>query len=613
MADLVFSRARYAGGPVDLVFGATDAPPAPDPVYVHATVVLAPIGVTGLAFYDNRNPRRATTSAALPFQPGVARALETAMPWGLSARHLGGTDSPWQTAKPASNETTSPWVVSTRLRAERSVPWALGAAAETTAALVHQVAAQLRAAAVSAPWQQAQARAVQAALVHQAARSHVRQAVAPWELAARMQALATARWGSGVARAVELRAPWEIGRPVPPGREVWPVIIEPPFPPRVPSTHLVFACPPWAGGPVHLVFGHVCGLPPGPQAPVYILPARFYMAVHTLIAHRLPDLTELSIFDVSLSADSGSFAWTFSASGPISLFDALAPDAGLPAQIRITLDGMPFVFAVDSLQREERFGKRGVRISGRSATALLARPYARETTRLSSSPATAQQLALAALEFTGVDLDWGLTDWLVPAGAWSHLGTPLGAVQAIVEAAGGYLQSHRSAATLLARHPYPELPGGVPGGPWNWGGAFAVDVELALDALITQAIERRDGPDINGVYVSGTNAGVLALVKRSGSAADKLASLVTDPLITASEAAMQRGLSVLGAAGAKHLVQIDLPILTGAGQPGVLDVGQLVQINAISPWRGRVRSVSVNAAMPKARQTVGLERHLEEV
>ena len=76
-------------------------------------------------------------------------------------------------------------------------------------------------------------------------------------------------------------------------------------------------------------------------------------------------------------------------------------------------------------------------------------------------------------------------------------------------------------------------------------------------------------------------------------------------------AARQRGLSVLGAAGAKYFVRLELPVLTGLAQPGVLDVGQLVQINAAQPWRGRVRSVSVNAKRPSLRQTITLERHLE--
>lgn len=333
------------------------------------------------------------------------------------------------------------------------------------------------------------------------------------------------------------------------------------------------------------------------------------MAVHSLAANMLPSLDSVPIFDVSLAADSGSTVWTFSASAPASVFDQLYTAPGeLPPNIRITLDGMQWVFIVDSLQRTEQFGQRGTRLAGRSATALIGQPYSPESASLSDAPYTAQQLAAQALDLTGVALDWDIDDWLIPAGAWSHAGTPLAAVQAIAEAAGGYVNSHRSAATLLVRHPYPTLPGGIPGGPWNWGGAFPADVELAPDSIITSAIERKDGPAINGVYVSGANQGVLAHVKRGGTAGNVLASMITDPLITATEAAQQRGLSVLGAAGAKHMVQISLPILTGPSQPGVLDVGQLVQINESTPWRGRVRSVSVQGKA--ARQSIQLERHL---
>lgn len=334
------------------------------------------------------------------------------------------------------------------------------------------------------------------------------------------------------------------------------------------------------------------------------------MAVHSIEAHLLPGLTSIPIFDVSLSADSGSFAWTFSASGPADLFDELAPTGGLPPSIRITLDGIQWVFVVDSLQRQEQFGKRSTRLAGRSATALIGNPYSREAARLSTTARNAQQLAAAALNLTGVGMDWGIDDWLVPAGAWSHTGTPLAAVQAIAEAAGGYVNSHRSDPTLLVRHPYPTLPGGVPGGPWNWASVAAADVELAASAIITSSIDRRDGPDVDGIYVSGAAQGVLAHVKRAGAAGAKLANMVTDPLITANVAAQQRGLSVLGAAGAKHLVQISLPVLTGGANPGVLDVGQLVQINDSVPWRGRVRSVGVQATQPKVRQTITLERHL---
>lgn len=609
--DLVFGRPRYAGGAVDLVFGGGDGEITPDPVTVTGSIVFGGLSISAFALYDNRNPRRVTNAAAMPWEPAGHESMEPLAPWTLSKRELEPRSARWEVAAHRLGERSSGWMISGLLASTVTSRYSLARHVLDARDMVYQAARKLDRFTASS-WDTSASRSVWLSGVYQAALTLLAGGDVSWQVGRSFEALGIARHGSGTPRAVRICAPWEISRVPPSGREVWPPPGTGVQPPRVISTHLVFACPPWAGGSVTLIFGRVCGTaPPHPGATLFILPARFYMAVHSLTAHRLPDLTEIPIFDLQLSADSGSFAWTFSARAPVGAFDALAPTSGLPAQLRITLDDIEFVFLVDSLAREDRFGARSVRLAGRSVTALLAAPYAREATWLNAEASTAQQLAESALEFSGATLDWGITDWLVPAGSWSHRGTPLSALTAIVQAAGGYLQSHRSSPALLARHPYPELPGGITGGPWNWAGGFAADVELAPDALMTRGIERRDGPDINGVYVSGQSAGVLALVKRTGTAADKLASMVVDPLITASEAAGQRGLAIVGAGGPKHLVQIEVPVLTGAGQPGVLNVGQLVQVNDSPPWRARVRGVSVNATMPKVRQALTLERHLE--
>lgn len=343
-----------------------------------------------------------------------------------------------------------------------------------------------------------------------------------------------------------------------------------------------------------------------PAALLYILPARFYMSINNVFAERLPDGAEIPIYQATVSADAGSFAWSFTASGPESLFGLLAPVDGLPVRLRLTINGIAFVFLVESRQRKREFGRRAVQVSGRSATALLGSPWQREATHSAAVARTAQQLAADALDLTGVALDWGLTDWLVPPGAWSHRGTPLSAVLAVAQAAGGHVLSHRSLPTLQVRHPYPTAP-------WAWG-TGAADVELAPDVLIVDGADERGGSDINAVYVSGTTAGVLGRVLRAGTAGDKLAPMVTDALITHVDAARQRGLAILGAAGAKQDVTLDLPVLTGSGaDPGILDVGRLVQVNDAVPWRARVRAVTVSAAMPVVRQSIRLERHLEGV
>lgn len=434
-----------------------------------------------------------------------------------------------------------------------------------------------------------------------------------WSLAAAVDDRSAAPWGRYERRLhIERRGGWGVALPLDGrSRALWlgPML-------RLQPEHRArFGAPvsadlrqwvPWVrfGRELAPGWGIVTPVDPGPvpEALFYILPARFYMTVHSITAERLPDLAEVPIYDVSLAADAGSFGWSFSASGPASLFELLAPSLGLPTQLRVTVDDLQWVFVVETVRRNREFGKAAVSIGGRSATALIGAPWQRSAARTNAEARTAQQLAADALALSGVGVDWGLTDWLVPAGAWNHQGTPLAAVQAIAEAAGGHVLSHRSNATLLVRHPYPTAP-------WEWGAGVA-DVELAPDAIITSAIERRDGPDINAVYVSGTSQGVLAWVKRTGTAGEKLAAMVADPLMTHVDGARQRGLAVLGAAGAKHNVTLDLPVLTGASEPGVLDVGQLVQINEAVPWRGRVRAVNVRGGRPVVRQSVTLERHL---
>jgi len=517
--------------------------------------------------------RKIASGITAPWSASALLRTQLAAPHEVTRVLQPFTDAPWQRAAPLDRFEALPWVITAPADDRRVAPWG-GPYTPTSFEPAAPWAVAMRTdEAAAAPWGRFERLLqIEPESGWGVSRAMDEAALAPWGAFGRMQnVLPRAPWGMARVSDLDQAAPWSrFTRPLSPG---WMVVV------------------PSDPGPV-------------PDALFYILPARFYMTVHNLYAERLPDSADVPIYEATIGADAGSFAWSFTASGPPALFDLLAPVDGLPAQIRIMVDGIAFVFAVESRRRTEKFGQRAVSIAGRSATALVGAPWQRETARSAADPYTAQQLAAAALDLSGVALDWGLTDWLVPAGAWSHQGTPLAAVMAIAQAAGGYVLSHRSAPTLLTRHPYPTAP-------WSWG-AGAADVELAPDALITVAAEERGGNDINAVYASGTTTGVLARVLRTGTAGDKLAAMVTDPLITHVDAARQRGLAVLGAAGAKQAITLELPVLTGAGgDPGILDVGQLVQINAATPWRARVRAVSVSARMASVRQSVTLERHLE--
>ena len=427
----------------------------------------------------------------------------------------------------------------------------------------------------------------------------------PWDRADARPRSARAPWGMAARRHRPLVAPWGLAallpavnrpRPFVPGQIGFGLPVTGPV-------HLEF-CTPSEYDSTDLVLGdHVCLTQPRIPDGTSIASRRTYMQTHSLAAYRLPDMTPVPLTGFDISADEGSFGWTLNANGPDEVLTLLAPTAGLPAQLRVVLDGLTWDVVVEGMRRTRSFNRTGASITARSTAALLADPYVAERAFLNGVPATAQQLVDDALMFTGVTLDWQVTDWMVPAGAWSFTGTPLAAVRRVADSIGALVQCPRTGSVISIRPRYAVLP-------WDWALATP-DVTLALDPLTSEGYERADRPAYEGVYVSGQAQGVLALVKRTGTAPDLLMASVTDALITDLDAARQRGESMLGGAGPQAVMTMTLPVLTGVGEPGVIDVGKLVLVNdPAGAWKGRVRSVAVRADTTSVRQTLTLERHL---
>ena len=112
MAALVFTRARYTGGPVALVFGATGGtvPPEVSAATAVGTTVLGGVQAQGLALYNNRTPLRASTSASLRHQqarPAGAQAANASGP-ALPSGWQGG--AAWTPASASGQRFAAPWL-----------------------------------------------------------------------------------------------------------------------------------------------------------------------------------------------------------------------------------------------------------------------------------------------------------------------------------------------------------------------------------------------------------------------------------------------------------------------------------------------------------------------
>lgn len=439
-------------------------------------------------------------------------------------------------------------------------------------------------------------------------------AATPWrELFRWARPALSVRWGAGKAlpllqalpyavaapSRLTLRVPWEIARCPLPG--VSPRPGDPPLPPRfVGDTDLLFDDA-WPAS-LHLVFGraHHARI----VARVVIPVLRSYLVVNDVTLVRVSNALPLPVLSISLSIDADSWVWGWQASLPASVLGDVLPDGpGEPVEFEATVNGVDFRLLAEKITRDRRFAQARISVSGRGIAAALGDPYAPVVSRSNGADRTAQQLMAEALTVSGVgvgwSLDWQLTDWLVPAGAWSHAGSHIEACARIAEAAGGYVQASRNSRTLAILPRYPAAP-------WDWFG-LTPDFSLPSAATTREAVEWLEKPAYNGVYISGEGMGILGHVTRAGTAGELLAPMIVDALTTHADAARQRGLAVLADTGPQQLLTLETPIFAGVG---IYPVGSFVAFSdGVESRLGIVRSVAINAALPRVRQTLEIECH----
>lgn len=429
-----------------------------------------------------------------------------------------------------------------------------------------------------------------------------------WENAARFTAL---RQDNAMSSAKPLSKDWwtlfqEAMRPL--TGQSYPPVKPPPQPGFTcydPNGDLLFETP-WSGD-THLVFLCADGTlppppPPGPGETIIVPVKRVYIVLNTTTLRRVSDNAMVPTISMSLSLDVDSWAWSFSANLPGAAQSLVEPTTG-PVELKAMVNGTEFRVLAESVSRERVFGQTSIRVSGRGRNAVLDAPYVPSLTFGNTNSRTAQQLMGDVLTFNGVPLGWAvnweLTDWVVPAGVFNHQGSYISALNAIVGAAGGYLLPHPSAMSFTVKHRYPTAP-------WNWA-SVTPDFELPAAVTTRESLEWREKPVYNRVYVSGQQNGILGRVTRATTDGALLAPMVVDPLVTAVDAARQRGRAILSDTGRQIGVGLRLPVLA---ETGVIQPGAFVEyVDGGTTRLGLVRGTSLEIDHPEVWQTLEVETH----
>lgn len=643
LVDLLFDQAAAADA--NLVFGANYIAPRDD-VTVRATL---PLPVVVIKFIP---PARAELLAELPGLTVSTLILRPSVPLNVGVASLPGVVFTGEvryasrTQRPTVGQTAHEWQqavqhedgAAQRQQDATATPAGWGAAWQRGAVSVHGIAHRLPPILVAAPLlrrtgqQQATRLHGATGFAHENAtpiaqirtgvfqntirlrdatrfahqdgdRSKRAGRLALWQNARPLTQRQGTDFQSASRRPVGWRGRYQEAMRPPPGISVW-VIPEPPEPPRcyTPSGHLLFAALAPAGA--HLLFFCENHIEPPDGEPVVVPIRRVYFVINNVTLHRLPDGLPVPVFNLSLSLDAASWTWGFEALLPAAAESRVAPGSnGGPVELVASVNGTAFHVLAESISRERVFGDASIRISGRGRNAVLAAPYAPVMNFQQPQARTARQLMDDVLTLNGIPLgwniDWGLTDWNVPAGVFTQQGTWMEALVAIASAGGGYLIPHPSDQSIRVRHRYPAAP-------WEWS-TVTPDFVLPVDAVARESLRWVEKPGYNRVFVSGEDVGVLGQVTRAGTAGDVLAPMVVDALITEAAAARQRGIAVLADTGQQIEVSLRLPVLA---ETGIIEPGAFVEYQDGSITRlGLVRSTQIEAGMPEVWQTLGVQNH----
>ena len=322
---------------------------------------------------------------------------------------------------------------------------------------------------------------------------------------------------------------------------------------------------------------------------------RVYLVSNSASVVRLRDGMDIPTTSVSIDYDDESWAWQFSASVPlISIAEALEGE-----EVLISINGYEWIMSVDGWSDNKAWNSQSATITGRSRTKELSSSIILPSSYTEAQSRTIIQLAEQEL-ITGWTMNWTAADWLVPGGIYSYNNkAPIDVIAELAEAAGAFVMPHQSNRQISVLPKYKAKP-------WELSSQLA-DIQIPASIMINRGRKREYGTNANGIWITGGNAGcITALVKRTGSGADRLLADTTNSLITDTAGATALGIKLLAESMDRSTDTIELPISA--------DTGLILPGNVLSVPDGKAyaRSFKATAQMSNSklvvRQTIDIER-----
>ena len=334
--------------------------------------------------------------------------------------------------------------------------------------------------------------------------------------------------------------------------------------------------------------------PTPPSGANYTIPDQeVYRMENTITVTLDNDITVIGLSNITLSLDADSYAWQFSS----TLLDP--DDKSLVTQnpdgsakiLHITINGYDWHVLVEKIVTNRIYGQQSISLTGRGLTALLSKPYVQPKSVSYDAVQDNSQIVNSMLPvgWTGV---WNIPIWSVDAKAYAYQEKTY--AEAIIEAVrymGGVAVPSRDSQTITFIKRYPVLP-------WNYA-ATVVEVSISDSAILALTEEPVSSFQANGVYIHGGEVGgELRLVRRNGTAGDKLAPTQSNNLMVDANTGIRAlGERILSGQAEQPKIRSFTTFMDGTIIP-LIEIGNLIGITVDTvETKAIVNGITVSASV----------------
>ena len=310
------------------------------------------------------------------------------------------------------------------------------------------------------------------------------------------------------------------------------VSIRPPYkPPIIPPNdnitivkNLVFCHKPNNKNPINLIFGDECHI----QNEYSIPDKGVYIVKNKVEIFRTDDGRIIKAFAVEIGANSKEYLWSGSLSLPFSELDKIIDKP----ELEININQYKFVVDVNEINTNQGFNSKDVEVSILSTTNRLKTIPSHNVGRDSSS------LGIMSAQLQRDDLDTGFIfvnkdgeDWVINDNLIEYSdASALDVINNIVLAVGDSVVSHAYRKEIMMKSKYPV---GQP------------TYRLPVGKLFDYGASETKSTEYNAIVVTGENIGITAVVRKEGTAGEKIAPMIVNKLITAENAARRAAINAI--------------------------------------------------------------------